>query len=83
MHPVLYQGATGSLNTYGLFILLAFVAAFVVTLHRSFAAGIHFIKLVPALGAAVVGGMLGGRLLYIVAVEPGLFGILSNPVRDA
>jgi len=38
------------------------------------------VKLLPVMGAAAVGGLAGGRILYSAAVEPGLTALLTNPV---
>lgn len=80
MFPTLVEGPGGlNANTYGLFIMLAFVCAFLITFNRSMRAGIHPVKLLPVMGAAAVGGLAGGRILYSIAVEPGLMGLVSNP----
>ena len=81
MYPTLIEGPNGlNFNTYGMFIMLAFVAAFLVTHNKSQRAGIHPMALLPCYAAAGIGGLAGGRILYSVAVEPGLMGLLSNPI---
>ena len=70
-----------NMNTYGLFIMLAFISAFLVAYNRSMKVGIHPISLIPVMGAAAVGGLAGGRILYSLAVDPGLWGLLTNPLQ--
>jgi phosphatidylglycerol:prolipoprotein diacylglycerol transferase len=64
-----------------MFIMLAFVAAFLVTHNKSQQVGIHPVSILACYAAAGVGGLAGGRVLYSVAVDPGLWGLLSNPLR--
>lgn len=81
MLPTLYEGNGGlGVHTYGLFIMLAFCAAFLVTHTKATSAGIHPVRLIPVYLAASVGGLIGGRVLYSIAVEPGLTGLVTNPV---
>lgn len=74
MHPFLYQAETGAglvrIPMYGLMILLAFAAAFVLVNARARRIGIPPEKLVPTYLAAAAFGLVGARLLYAVAVEP-------------
>jgi phosphatidylglycerol:prolipoprotein diacylglycerol transferase len=80
MWPVLYQppGSSGfSVNSYGILILAAFCCAFVLANVRSRQAGISMERLVPMYGAAAVGGLLGARVLYVLAVEPA--SLLTRP----
>lgn len=80
MFPTLFESANGlDANTYGLFIMLAFCAAFVVTHRLASQVGVHPMRLMPVYIAAGFGGLLGGRILYSVAVDPGLSGLLSQP----
>ena len=80
MFPTLFEAANGlGAHTYGLFIMLAFCAAFVVTNRLASRVGIHPMRLLPVYLAAGVGGLLGGRILYSLAVEPGLSGLLAQP----
>ncbi|MEZ4320961.1 MAG: prolipoprotein diacylglyceryl transferase [Myxococcota bacterium] len=73
MFPTLveFQTATGpiGMHTYGLFILLAFCSAFVLTHVRAQQIGVHPDRLIPLYIAAAVGGLAGGRLLYAIAVD--------------
>ncbi len=84
MWPRLYQlqvpgyDTPISLNTYGLFILVAFSAAFVLLHTRSRKVGIHPDKLLGVYLAAFAGGIIGSRLLYAFAVEPAA--TLANPL---
>lgn len=66
------------MNTYGLFIALAFSASFLYVHLRAPKIGIEPDRLLPAYGFAVLGGLLGGRLLYAIAVDTQAF--LSNPL---
>lgn len=82
MWPTLFevQTASGSwgAHTYGLLILIAFCGAFLLAHLRAQQIGLHPDKLLPAYVAAGVGGLLGGRVLYAVAVEPAE--LLANPL---
>ncbi|MEZ4235172.1 MAG: prolipoprotein diacylglyceryl transferase [Myxococcota bacterium] len=73
MWPTLFhiQGAAGPIdvNTYGLFIALAFSAAFLIIHLRARRAGVNPDQLLLGYVAAAVGGMLGARLLYAVSVD--------------
>ncbi|NCG22044.1 MAG: hypothetical protein GWP91_23765 [Rhodobacterales bacterium] len=70
MHPTLIESANGmGVHTYGLFILMAFSAAFLVAHGRAMRVGLHPMKLMPIYLAAAIGGMGGGRLLYAFAVD--------------
>ena len=81
MLPTLYEGAGGlGVHTYGLFIMLAFCGAFLVTYAKATSAGIHPVRLIPVFLAASAGGLAGGRILYSIAVEPGLIGLVSSPL---
>jgi len=78
MYPTLYEAPGGlAVNLYGLMILTAFCAAFGLVYWRSIQIGFHPDKLIGVYIASAVGGMLGGRLLYVVAVEPEK--LLANP----
>ena len=80
MWPTLYEHPGGTaLHTYGMFILLAFCAAFLLTHWRVQRVGYHPDRLIPLYVAAAVGGLLGGRILYSLAVEPGIWGLISSP----
>ncbi|MEQ1570998.1 MAG: prolipoprotein diacylglyceryl transferase family protein [Myxococcota bacterium] len=65
------QTAMGPLpvNTYGIFMMLAFSGAFGLIHVRARLAGIHSDRLIPGYIAAAVGGMLGARLMYAIAVD--------------
>jgi phosphatidylglycerol---prolipoprotein diacylglyceryl transferase len=72
MWPTFYQidSASGSmgLHSYGLLILLAFSAAFLMVHSRAQQVGFHPDRLLPVYIAAAFGGLLGARLLYLIAV---------------
>ncbi|MCB9679315.1 MAG: prolipoprotein diacylglyceryl transferase [Alphaproteobacteria bacterium] len=82
MYPTLYELQSGAeklgMHTYGLFILLAFCAAFLLTHFRALRIGLHPDKLIPIYIAAAVGGLLGGRLLYAIAVD--WENLITNPL---
>jgi phosphatidylglycerol:prolipoprotein diacylglycerol transferase len=82
MYPTLFelQTPTGTvgMHTYGLFILLAFCGAFLYTHVRALRIGLHPDKLLGIYIAAFVGGLLGGRILYTLAVDLDRF--LANPL---
>lgn len=73
MHPFLYQaeGASGPLRipAYGMLILTAFVAAFLLVNHLAKRSGIRPDRMIPLYAASAVGGLIGARVLYILAVE--------------
>jgi phosphatidylglycerol:prolipoprotein diacylglycerol transferase len=73
MWPKLYDldGPTGTadVNTYGLLIVLAFTAAFLLVHVRARRAGIHPDRLIGTYLAAAFGGMLGGRIGYALTVD--------------
>jgi phosphatidylglycerol:prolipoprotein diacylglycerol transferase len=73
------QTAMGPLpvNTYGLFIMLAFSGAFAFVHFRAREQGIDPDKMIGAYLSAAVFGMLGGRLLYAFSVD--LDRTLSEP----
>jgi phosphatidylglycerol:prolipoprotein diacylglycerol transferase len=79
MWPDLYAlpGNGMVLHTYGLCLVLAFSAAFVLVHVRASKVGIVPDRLVGAYVCAAIGGMLGGRILFALAVEPGE--LLRNP----
>ncbi len=77
MYPTLYETSGVGIHLYGLMILAAFCAAFGLVHWRSIQIGFHPDKLIGVYVASAVGGMLGGRLLYVAAVEPAKF--LENP----
>jgi len=82
MLPTLYEvdinGQTMGIHPYGIFILLAFCSAFILAHLRALRVGIHPDRLLPVYVSAAVGGMIGGRLLYAIAVEPAE--TLANPL---
>ncbi|MCB9698755.1 MAG: prolipoprotein diacylglyceryl transferase [Alphaproteobacteria bacterium] len=57
------------IHPYGLFIVLAFSAAFIAIHLRAPRVGIHPDRLIGGYISAFVGGMLGGRILYAIAVD--------------
>lgn len=74
MLPTLIEVQTAAgvmpVHTYGLFIALAFSAAFLAIHLRAPLVGISADRLIPGYLAAAAGGLSGGRLLYALAVEP-------------
>lgn len=75
MWPTLYESSTElgtwGVHTYGLMILVAFCGAFLLVHFRARQVGIDPDRILPLYLAAGVGGIIGGRLLYVLAVEPG------------
>lgn len=82
MYPTLIEVQTAAgvmpVHTYGLFIVLAFSAAFLAIHLRAPLVGIQPDRLIPGYVSAAVGGLSGGRLLYAIAVEPAR--TFSNPM---
>jgi phosphatidylglycerol:prolipoprotein diacylglycerol transferase len=74
MLPTLYEveinGQPIGVHPYGIFILLAFCSAFILAHLRALRVGIHPDRLLPVYVSAAVGGMIGGKLLYAIAVQP-------------
>ena len=72
MWPTFYEvesaSGTFGLHSYGLLILLAFSAAFLLVHDRAHKVGFHPDRLLPVYMAAAVGGLIGARLLYLIAV---------------
>jgi phosphatidylglycerol---prolipoprotein diacylglyceryl transferase len=78
MYPTLFETGGLGIHSYGLFILLAFSAAFLTVHFRAVSVGIHPDRLIAVYVGAALGGMTGGRLLYAFAVEPDK--IIANPL---
>lgn len=70
MHPYLYQAGQAQLPTYGLLVSIAFVVAFMMVHARAEQAGVDPDRLPPVYLAAGLGGLLGARVLFLVAVNP-------------
>ncbi|MCA9566706.1 MAG: prolipoprotein diacylglyceryl transferase [Myxococcales bacterium] len=72
MWPTLYEIQTAAqpigVHTYGLMILAAFCGAFILVHLRAQRIGLHPDRVIPLYVAAAVGGLLGGRILYALAV---------------
>ncbi len=64
---------------YGTMMTLAFTLAFLHVHTRAHSIGVHRDRLVPIYIAAAVGGLVGSRVLYVIAVE-GLMGFLNPAV---
>lgn len=81
MHLILFEIPTSAgplqVPAYGLLVTLGFCAAFVYAHVRVRRIGIQPERLLPIYAAAAAGGLLGARLLYALAVEPGK--TLSDP----
>lgn len=74
MWPILTEIQTSAFGTipipvYGMFMGLAFSAAFALIHFRSGQAGVDPFRLIPGYVAAAVGGMTGARLMYAVSVD--------------
>ena len=76
MWPTFYEvesaSGTFGLHSYGLLILLAFSAAFLLVHDRAHKVGFHPDRLLPVYMAAAV-GVIGARLLYLIAVAKIIF----------
>lgn len=70
MHPFLYEAGDAQLPTYGVLVALAFVAAFLLVHGRAQRAGIDPDRLPAVYLASGLGGLLGARALYLLAVNP-------------
>lgn len=70
MWPYLAKFGEQPVGTYGLFIAIAFSAAIAYVQLRAPKVGFHPDKLIGVYVAAFIGGMLGSRILYMIAVEP-------------
>ena len=68
MHPFLYEAGKIQVPMYGLMIVAAFTAAFAVVHGRARTIGVHPDRLIGVYLAAAAGGLLGSRILYVVAV---------------
>lgn len=83
MHPFLWEaaGSNGPIRipTYGLLVLTAFMAAFTMVYLRSVKVGIRPERLPPVFVASAVGGLLGAKLLYAIAVD-GVVKLVSHPM---
>ncbi|MEN0064749.1 MAG: prolipoprotein diacylglyceryl transferase family protein [Myxococcota bacterium] len=66
----LANGAVQPFGTYGLLIVVAFSLAIAYVQWRAPKVGFHPDKLIGVYVAAFIGGMLGARVLYMIAVEP-------------
>lgn len=80
MFPYLYEAPAGgvSLPTYGLMMMLAFIAATTVGFFRMRRVGIHPDLLPGIVVIAIVLGIFGARLLHFLGSEPGA--LLGNPL---
>ena len=80
MLPKLYEVSDGGLflPMYGLMVTAAFCAAFVYIHLRVPKIGIVPDRMLPAYGAAFVGGLLGARVMYVLTTDFSSF--LANPL---
>ena len=74
MWPTIVEVQTDSgpfgIHPYGLFLVLAFSAAFLLIHVRAQRVGINPDRLIGGYVAAAIGGIVGGHVLYALAVEP-------------
>lgn len=79
MFPFIYQAPDGgvSIPTYGMLMMLAFVAATTLAFFRMRRVGIHPDLLPGIVVIAIVLGLLGSRLLHFLGSEPSA---LKNPL---
>jgi len=79
MWPTLYESANGlGVHTYGLMIMLASTAGFAWVYLRAMKVGIEPGSLAKVFLLAFAGGILGAKLLYVIAVEGGDWRALLN-----
>jgi phosphatidylglycerol---prolipoprotein diacylglyceryl transferase len=82
MHPFLWEaaGSNGPLRipAYGMLVLSAFMAAFLMVHTRAVSVGIRPERLPPLYVASAIGGLLGAKLLYAVAVD-GVMKLVFHP----
>ncbi len=80
MYPQLIENPGGiPVNTYGMFMLLAFCCSFLLVQWRAPKVGIDPDRLPGVYVAAGIGGIIGARVLYAVAVE--WKELLANPAH--
>ncbi len=77
MFPTLYEFGALGFHSWGLMVMLGFIAAFALVNHRVPRVGIDPDIMVGLYLSAVLGGLLGSRLLHFTMAEPDLF--FSNP----
>ncbi|MEC7239906.1 MAG: prolipoprotein diacylglyceryl transferase family protein [Myxococcota bacterium] len=79
MFPYLYQAPEGgvSIPTYGMLMMLAFVAATALAFFRMRRVGIHPDLLPGIVVIAILLGIFGARLLHFLGADPGA---LTNPL---
>lgn len=78
MFPTIYQHGSLGFHSWGLMVMLGFIAAFFFVSRRVPRVGIDPDRMVGLYLWAVVGGLLGSRLLHFVMAEPTTF--FANPL---
>lgn len=78
MFPTLFELNGIGFHSWGLMVMLAFMAACLLSGHRGMKVGIDSDKLVPLYLIVTVFGLLGARLLHFVFAEPAA--LLANPL---
>lgn len=73
MYPTLFSWQGIGVHTWGLMIMLAFLAACLVTSVRAPRVGVDADRLVPLYLVATIAGLGGARLLHFAMAEPELF----------
>jgi phosphatidylglycerol:prolipoprotein diacylglycerol transferase len=79
MYPFLVDSAV-RVPTYGILVMLAFVAAFALAHRRARQLGIPLRRMIPVDAAAAIFGLGGAHLLFAVAVYPGFWALLADPL---
>lgn len=77
MFPTIYEHGSLGFHSWGLMVMLGFIAAFYFVSRRVPRVGIDPDVMVGLYLSTVVGGLLGSRLLHFTMAEPDLF--FSNP----
>lgn len=78
MYPTLYEYQGIGFHTWGLMVMMAFLAAFMLVSSRARKVGIDSDNLVPLYLLVSIFGLVGARLLHFVFAEPASF--FRNPL---
>ncbi len=78
MHPILFEYGPLKLFTYGFFLALAFLSAIYIGSREARRLGLPVDKFFDMCFYAVVGALVGSRLLYVI-LDPGPF--LAHPLK--
>lgn len=79
MHPILVQWGGFELRTYGVVVVLAFLAALWISAREAQRRGLDRRLVYDFVPYALLGGIIGARLYYVIFSNPGYF--LEHPVE--